>query len=790
MNDTRKAKPFRLLAANTFSGRFFIGVSTALTLLCSSVTLHAQDGVVIKGERGSESRDVRLGEERYGPISSADTLWTIAERFRPHSSVSQYQTMVAIAQANPRAFANGNLNRMLDGFYLRIPSLQEIQMVNPEAARRQVLVDQQLQEKAEQIKQQQSETESIRAQQTQMLVDARQQAQQAVAEVRQQQQQEFTELREQVSQSMTALERVYSENSALQQRLDELKTQIDDLQQRMSDDGELQQQLQQLVAQQEQMLAEQRRQQQLAEQNSWSQWFSSPLNIALMSLLPAALIIALLYFVFMRRREQPTTSDNVEVPEQTREMSDEEAAAALDRELMGSGDEQGNDLLALDNELTDRSGNTDDDGLDLSSLEDEMLTAADADDMDVFAASELPADKPADEPQTTPVDDVRLDDDEDDSLFAEDDGDASGELSQDELDQLFAEDGEPAIDFSIDTDAEPAPAASDKQPQPDHDSSELASAEEQTAASTDDDALSTDAVGDDELEGLLPEDFDNANVANDKPATDSAIAADEDAEEELSVDDMLSELGVDEAETEQVDTELESLLAESERLQEQLQEQDDSADVEEDVEREAEQADDAVDESRNDADSGDDGDQEIADVDDIDALLADVQQGEPAAAEPTQDEADDDEAVDGAQAPSEEPTQAASEELSEEQIEDAEQQADEALEDLFEQDAEQDFVDIDALIDEASAAEDDAADPYDKSSIEQLLPGDTSGADTTDSDDTADEEDSLAAQLDLAQAYIEMEDYDEAVKLLDQIIAGDDEELAAEASALKQRIQS
>ena len=112
--------------------------SLAAMVLSGSMTVAAagwQDGVVIKGEKGSEATDVRIGQERYGPISSNDTLWDIARRYKPHSSVTQYQTMVAIVQANDDAFVDGNMNRMLNGFYLRIPSLQEIKMVNPVKAR-------------------------------------------------------------------------------------------------------------------------------------------------------------------------------------------------------------------------------------------------------------------------------------------------------------------------------------------------------------------------------------------------------------------------------------------------------------------------------------------------------------------------------------------------------------------------------------------------------------------------------------------------------------------------------
>ncbi len=59
-------------------------------------------------------------------VRSGDTLWEIAERVRPDSTVSVNQTMIAIQQANPGAFINGNINRLRNGRVLRVPASGEI----------------------------------------------------------------------------------------------------------------------------------------------------------------------------------------------------------------------------------------------------------------------------------------------------------------------------------------------------------------------------------------------------------------------------------------------------------------------------------------------------------------------------------------------------------------------------------------------------------------------------------------------------------------------------------------
>ena len=62
----------------------------------------------------------------YGPVGSSDTLWSIAIRFRPDKSISVQRMMLAILEANPRAFAIRNVNALNAGAILRIPTLDEI----------------------------------------------------------------------------------------------------------------------------------------------------------------------------------------------------------------------------------------------------------------------------------------------------------------------------------------------------------------------------------------------------------------------------------------------------------------------------------------------------------------------------------------------------------------------------------------------------------------------------------------------------------------------------------------
>jgi len=70
----------------------------------------------------------------YGPVSSTDTLWSIAGRTRPDSSVSIQQMMLALLRANPDAFIGNNINGLKWGQILQIPDRDEVGRIDPEEA--------------------------------------------------------------------------------------------------------------------------------------------------------------------------------------------------------------------------------------------------------------------------------------------------------------------------------------------------------------------------------------------------------------------------------------------------------------------------------------------------------------------------------------------------------------------------------------------------------------------------------------------------------------------------------
>ncbi len=58
-------------------------------------------------------------------VQAGDTLWAIAQQVRPDPRISAPRMMLALLQANPQAFNNGNINDLRAGAVLRVPTLDD-----------------------------------------------------------------------------------------------------------------------------------------------------------------------------------------------------------------------------------------------------------------------------------------------------------------------------------------------------------------------------------------------------------------------------------------------------------------------------------------------------------------------------------------------------------------------------------------------------------------------------------------------------------------------------------------
>ena len=63
-------------------------------------------------------------------VKKSETLWSIADKIRPDSSIGVSQMMIALQKANPDGFSNNNINGLKSGYVLRVPDLADIQAID------------------------------------------------------------------------------------------------------------------------------------------------------------------------------------------------------------------------------------------------------------------------------------------------------------------------------------------------------------------------------------------------------------------------------------------------------------------------------------------------------------------------------------------------------------------------------------------------------------------------------------------------------------------------------------
>ncbi|MEC8357853.1 MAG: FimV/HubP family polar landmark protein [Pseudomonadota bacterium] len=99
-------------------------------ILDSPESIHEPGSILAE----SEAEQTNLSGQDVIETNDGSTLIRIARQIRPDETVSLQQTMIAIQSLNPEAFADGNINRLLIGQVLRVPTKDEISAFDAESA--------------------------------------------------------------------------------------------------------------------------------------------------------------------------------------------------------------------------------------------------------------------------------------------------------------------------------------------------------------------------------------------------------------------------------------------------------------------------------------------------------------------------------------------------------------------------------------------------------------------------------------------------------------------------------
>ncbi len=79
------------------------------------------------------------GSDEYGPVQRGDTLWRIAKDWSAGSGLNLNKVMLAIQRQNPRAFSRNNINLLQRGAILRMPQRDDVNSISFASANREVM---------------------------------------------------------------------------------------------------------------------------------------------------------------------------------------------------------------------------------------------------------------------------------------------------------------------------------------------------------------------------------------------------------------------------------------------------------------------------------------------------------------------------------------------------------------------------------------------------------------------------------------------------------------------------
>ncbi|MDV5172507.1 FimV/HubP family polar landmark protein [Photobacterium rosenbergii] len=338
---------------------------------------------------------------RYGPTTNAETLWSIATRYRPSNQVSIYQVIGAIFRQNPQAFENSNIHGLIPGSMLAIPTEAQMRRESIDIVKHRLEADQgsptrsqartastpsapkptpKVAEaprapapKQQAPKQQPPKQQAPKPQAPTVVATPQEKPEPVVETVVKSAEQtpgtadsqltapeapealippKPTVLQAQLDASDEQMTKLLESNHLLRVRLAEMQHEVSALKQQLSDDEVLREQIKGFINQQRAL------QTQVVEPEPtlFDRMIANPLMLAALALIPGALIAgALAYFLFGRKREAEDDVKSLDAPQ-----NQDEAAMVPPPPPVPTDDEDVPSLtLGDDDELDDLFGDDD-----------------------------------------------------------------------------------------------------------------------------------------------------------------------------------------------------------------------------------------------------------------------------------------------------------------------------------------------------------------------------------------------------------------------------------------------
>ncbi|UPW16978.1 hypothetical protein M0C34_12045 [Agarivorans sp. TSD2052] len=706
-------------------------------------------------------------QQVYGPVRSNDTLWAIASLNRPSRSVSVYQMMYAILQKNPQAFNNGNVNSVINGSYLTLPTLDEAQSVSHQMAVAAIAPKKKavvattppatttattvvaVAPAATQAVTKPADAAAL--EQTQQNLDTlRDRLESRIDELEQLKRQEFDVLKQQMDESSQQMVGLAEVNHRMKMRIQELSDELASIRDELNENRRNQTQILQLLEKPKLEESEMNK-----DASGLSSFLSSPLNIGLAIFIPLLLIALVITLMFRRKAKRELEEQDKEMAESTLNLMDDEndEFSQLFSDNLEPEDEQAPDLneqfendqfdsepdLSLDEPIAETNSFEDDvDDLepeieeasfeDFAAIQEDSIPEISLDDSEMSALDAFESDDLVPSlDDAEPAGNEQVEDDLNSVISADD---LAAALSMDDEQDLFE------VSSSDDIDDADELSFEDALKQQQNMEAELSEVSQQEKFDLDNIDLS-DSTEDDDFDSLSADESSLEDLTAELEDTiESASSSDENESASFDLDDDVVDLS---------SIELDDPSAVADDFASQLDNEEPT--TEPDV-----------------------SELHLTPKGDDTAELAELEKAnEDDSAPVTDDDIDSMFASFGSDAFSESAEPNASDDLpSRSDIE------------------EREFVDIDMLLNEADEGASDDSDPYDQPSLDVELdsfPDILPEGKSVDVDMNAE----LASKLDLARAYLEIDDQDGAKKILQEVLVSDDQKLKQEAEELLAR---
>ncbi|KPZ68148.1 hypothetical protein AN944_03728 [Shewanella sp. P1-14-1] len=523
-----------------FRTSYFVGMmACALAAVSASQIIEPAHAETLK-ITGPNGEVVNAPTRQYGPTTSSDTFWSIAQKVRPNQNVSVYQVMAALFDANPHAFSSNNYNSLERGMTLLVPSADVMAQISAADAKLRAENNDKRLPNANPAK---PATNNTTAVETSVPATGKKPlqivAKQPTAEELAQQaallaQPEIDELTAKLEDAQTKALSLTDElaraedtllvkdadNNALKAKIQELSLQLS----AMQEDLQLLTEKYQALDTEHQALVEKNNQPQVIEEPTdfWRSLSDNMILLAIVAALP--LIIIFLAIFWLMRRKNKTEPESAAQTEPVIDQAGEETVSEVDDI----------DNLAVHLDEDEKSPENIEDLLDLDNQDTGELTLDGESDADMYITEEEPAEE---SDEGTSLDDLWAE-----AMEEQEEDMQPLEADEDDLDSLLEglDTNDDVIETSLEeplpVDSVPADSDSDESAAEDDIDSLLAGFEEPAVnESTAEEPVQIDSQSDaqDDIDSLLAG-FDEP--ANDEPAIEEPAVNESVAEEPAQTD--------------------------------------------------------------------------------------------------------------------------------------------------------------------------------------------------------------------------------------------------------------